>query len=150
MGGAELRAPIWSRFESREQLSFKVGPKLQSLIFQWWWSKRVCVSLQSMAELDDMLCMHSQFQPRAPRAIRFFIPEYGCLPIERLSIKRMQDLGAFPAVLDDLNFKFSQGSMPPDLSSLFMLFHSVHLKGRLQTRLQTNCQSTHLYITSPY
>ena len=28
----------------------------------------------------------------------------------------MQDLGAFPAVLDDLNFKFSQGSVPPDLS----------------------------------
>ena len=59
-------------------------------------------------------------------------------------------MGAFPAVLDDLNFKFSQGSMPQDLSSLFMLYHSVHLKGRLQTRLQTNCQSTHLYITSPY
>ena len=62
----------------------------------------------------------------------------------------MQDLDAFPAVLDDLNFKFFQGSMLPDLSSLFMLYHSVHWKGRLQTRLQTNCQSTHLYITSPY
>ena len=62
----------------------------------------------------------------------------------------MQDLGTFPAVLDGLNFKFSLGSMPPDLSSLFMLYHSVHLKGRLQTRLQTNCQSIHLYITSPY
>ena len=115
-----------------------------------WWCRAESTSLKSMAELDDMLCMQSQFQPHAPRAIQFFIPEYGCLPIERLSIKRMQDLGAFPAVLDDINFKFSQGGMLPDLSSLFMLYHSVHLKGRLQTRLQTNCQSIHLYITSPY
>ena len=41
------------------------------------------------------------------------IPEYRCMPIERLCIRRMQVLGAFPAVLDDLNFKFSRGSMPP-------------------------------------
>ena len=44
----------------------------------------------------------------------FYIPEYGYMPIERLSIKRMQDFGAFPAVLDYLNFKFSRGNMPPD------------------------------------
>ena len=43
-----------------------------------------------------------------------FIPDYGCMPIERLSIRRMRVLGAFPAVLDDPNFKFSQGNMPPD------------------------------------
>ena len=36
------------------------------------------------------------------------------MPIERLSIKRMQDFGAFPAVLDYLNFKFSRENMPPD------------------------------------
>ena len=51
-------------------------------------------------------------------------------------------LGAFPAVLDDLNFKFQ--------TSMFMLYHSVHSKERLQTRLQTNCQSIHSFITSPY
>ena len=39
----------------------------------------------------------------------FYIPEYGYMPIERLSIKRMQDFGAFPAVLDYLNFiQFTQ------------------------------------------
>ena len=48
------------------------------------------------------------------------------MPIERLSIKRVRVLGTFPAVLDDLNFKFSRG------------------------RLQTNCQSIHSNITSPY
>ena len=32
---------------------------------------------------------------------------------ERLSIRRMGVLGTFPAVLDDLNFKFSRGNMPP-------------------------------------
>ena len=34
-------------------------------------------------------------------------------PIEWLSIRRMQVLGAFPAVLDDLNFKFSWGEHAP-------------------------------------
>ena len=43
-----------------------------------------------------------------------FIPDYGCMPIERLSIRRMRVLGSFPAVLDDLNFKFSRGILPPD------------------------------------
>ena len=80
----------------------------------------------------------------------FYRPVYGCIPIERLSIKRMQDFGAFPAVLDDLNFKFSRGNMPPDPPIMFMLYHSVHSKERLQTRLQTNCQSIHSHITSPY
>ena len=32
---------------------------------------------------------------------------------------------------------------------MFMLYHSVHSKERLQTRLQTNCRSIHLFITSP-
>ena len=68
------------------------------------------------------------------------------MPTEKLSIKRMQVLGAFPAVLDDLNFKFSRVSMPPDPT----VYHSVHSKERLQTRLQTNYQSIHSYITSPY
>ena len=68
------------------------------------------------------------------------------MPIERLSIRRMRVLGAFPAVLDDLNFKFSRVSMPPDPT----VYHSVHSKERLQTRLQTNYQSIHSYITSPY
>ena len=73
------------------------------------------------------------------------------MPLEKLSIKRMRVSGAFPAVLGDLNFKFSQGSMPPlDLPSMFMFYHSVHSKERLQRSLQTNCQSIHLYITSPY
>ena len=78
------------------------------------------------------------------------MPQYRCMPIERISIKRMRVLGTFPSVLDDLNFKFSQGSVPPDPASMFMLYHSVHSKERLQTRLQTNCQSIHSYITSPY
>ena len=70
---------------------------------------------------------------------------------ERLSNRRMGVLGAFPAVLDDLNFKFSPGIMPPlDLPSMFMLYRSVHSKEGLQTRVQTNCQSIHSYITSPY
>ena len=30
------------------------------------------------------------------------------------------------------------------------VYHSVHSKERLQTRLQTNCQSIHSNITSPY
>ena len=72
------------------------------------------------------------------------------MPTEKLSIKRMRVLGAFPAVLADLNFKFSPVSMPPDPPSMFMLYHSVHSKERLQTRLQTNCQSIHSNITSPY
>ena len=78
--------------------------------------------------------------------MRFFKPEYGCMPTEKLSIKRMRVLGAFPAVLHDLNFKFSQVSMPPDPT----VYHSVHSKERLQTRLQTNYQSIHSNITSPY
>ena len=65
-------------------------------------------SLQSMAELDEISCVQIQFLPHAPRAIRFFKPEYGCMPTEKLSINRMRVLGAFPAVLDDLNFKFSR------------------------------------------
>ena len=32
------------------------------------------------------------------------------MPKERLSIRRMRVLGAFPAVLDDLNFKCSAGT----------------------------------------
>ena len=40
--------------------------------------------------------------------------------------------------------------MRPDPPSMFMLYHSVHSKERLQTRLQTNCQSIHSFITSPY
>ena len=36
------------------------------------------------------------------------------MPIERLSIKKVRVLVPFPSVLDDLNFKFSRGSMPPD------------------------------------
>ena len=79
-----------------------------------------------------------------------FIPDYGCMPIERLSIRRMRVLGAFPAVLDDPNFKFSQGNMPPDPPSMFMHYRSVHSTEGLQTRLQTNCQSIHSDITSPY
>ena len=79
-----------------------------------------------------------------------FIPDYGCMPIERLSIRRMRVLGAFPAVLDDPNFKFSQGNMPPDPPSMFMHHRSVHSTEGLQTRLQTNCQSIHSDITSPY
>ena len=76
------------------------------------------------------------------------MPEYGCMPIERISIKRMRVLGAFPAFLDDLNLKFYRVS--PDLPSMLMLYHSVHSKERLQTRLQTNCPSIHSCITSPY
>ena len=80
----------------------------------------------------------------------WFIPEYGCMPIERHSIRRMRVLGAFPAVLNDLNFKFSRGNMPPDPPSMFMHYRSVHSTEGLQTRLQTNCQSIHSDITSPY
>ena len=80
----------------------------------------------------------------------FYKPECGCMPIERLSIKRMRDFGAFAAFSDYLNFKFSRGNMPPDPPVMFMLYHSVHSKERLQTRLQTNYQTIHSYITSPY
>ena len=107
-------------------------------------------SLQSMAELDEISCVQIQFLPHAPRAIRFFKPEYGCMPTEKLSINRMRVLGAFPAILDDPNFKFSQGNMPPDPPSMFMHYRSVHSTEGLQTRLQTNCQSIHSDITSPY
>ena len=34
------------------------------------------------------------------------------MPIEMLSVRRMHGLGAFSAVLDDINFKFSGGRMP--------------------------------------
>lgn len=40
--------------------------------------------------------------------------------------------------------------MPPNPTRMFMLYDSVHSKERLQTRLQTNCQSIHSNITSPY
>ena len=60
------------------------------------------------------LANRANHKPRAPLRTRLFIPEYGCMPRERLSIRKMRVLGAFPAVLDDLNFKFSRGSMPPD------------------------------------
>ena len=70
---------------------------------------------------------------------------------ERLSIRRMGVLGAFQAVLDDLNFKFSQGEHAPlDLPGKFMLYCSVHSKEGQQTRVQTNYHSIHSYITSPY
>lgn len=62
------------------------------------------------------------------------------MPIEKLSIRKMKVLGTFPAVLDDLNFKFSQGSIPPDSPGMFMLHGSVPPEEGLQTGLQTNCQ----------
>ena len=53
------------------------------------------------------------------------------MPTEKLSIKRMRVLGAFPAVLDDLNFKFSQVSMPPDPT----VYHSVHSKEKARNKI---------------
>ena len=96
------------------------------------------------------LANRANHKPRAPLRTRLFIPEYGCMPRERLSIRKMRVLGAFPAVLDDLNFKFSRGSMPPDPPCMFMLYRSVHSKAELQTRLQTNYQSIHSCTTSLY
>ena len=102
-------------------------------------------SLKSMAALDKILCVQSQFQQRT---IRYFIPENGSMSmsIERLSIKGTRDLGAFPAILDDLNFKFSRGSMPPDPPSMFMRYQSVPLRKKPKKSFQTNCQSIHSYI----
>ena len=70
--------------------------------------------------------------------------------IEGLSIKRTRVLGAFPAVLDDLNFKFSGEacSRTPLVCSYFTIQFSQK-KGYKQDR-QTNYQSIHSYITSPY
>ena len=73
-----------------------------------------------------------------------------CRYRDAISIRRVRVLGTFPAVLDDLNIKFSRGRMPLDLPSMFMLHRSVHSKEGLQRRLQTNCQSVHSYITSPF
>lgn len=64
------------------------------------------------------------------------------MPIERLSIRKMRVLGAFPAVLDDLNFKFSRGSKPPDPPCMFMLYRSVHSK--------QGCKQDYRQITSPF
>ena len=61
------------------------------------------------------------------------------MPIERLSIKRMRDLVAFPTVLEDLNFKFFLWSMrpapPPPLVCSYMLYHSVHSKERATNKI---------------
>ena len=89
-------------------------------------------SLKSMAALDEILCMQSQFQQRT---IRYFIPENGSMTMERLSIRGTRDLGVFPAVLDDLNFKFSQGSMPPDPPSMFMRYQSVPSKKKATNKV---------------
>ena len=70
------------------------------------------------------------------------------MPIEKLSIKRMRVLGAFPAVLDDLNFKFSRVRACPRTQRSTIQF--TQKKGYKHARLQTNCQSIHSNITSPY
>ena len=66
---------------------------------------------------------------------------YHGMPIERLSIKRMRVLGAFSAVLDDLNFKFSQDSMPPG-PPMFMLHGSAPQK--------KGCKQDYRQIASPF
>ena len=82
--------------------------------------------------------MQNQFWPRAPRAVQFVVPEYGCMPIERLSIRRMRVLGAFPvlAVLDDLKISNFRGGVCPQtplLISMFMLHRPVPPKEGQQT-----------------
>ena len=57
------------------------------------------------------------------------------MPIDRLNIKRMRDLVAFPTVLEDLNFKFFLWSMPQAPPSMFMLYHSVHSKERATNKI---------------
>ena len=69
---------------------------------------------------------------------------------ETLNIRMIGVLGAFAAVLDDLNFKFSQESMPPWTSVVCSCFTVQFTQKRQQTRVQTNYQSIHSYITSPY
>ena len=66
--------------------------------------------------------MQNQFWPLAPRAVQFVVPEYGCMPIERLSIRRMRVLGAFPvlAVLDDLKISNFRGGACPRLPYLLV------------------------------
>ena len=76
--------------------------------------------------------MQNQFWPLAPRAVQFVVPEYGCMPIERLSIRRMRVLGAL-AVLDDLkisNFPEEACHQTPFVISMFMLHRSVPPKKR--------------------
>ena len=68
-----------------------------------------CTSLQSMAELDKILCVQSQCLLCATCNTICCTIIRG-MPKERLSIRRMRVLGAFPAVLDDLNFKCSAGT----------------------------------------
>ena len=56
---------------------------------------------------------------------------------------RRETLGAFPAVLDDLNFKFSRGSMP-DPTCMFMLYRSV------QFIQKQGYKKDYRQITSPF
>ena len=64
--------------------------------------------------------------------------EYECMPMERLSIRKMRVLGAFPVVLDDLISNFLRGACPWTSPASMLMFHrSVPPKEGLRTRLQT-------------
>ena len=80
-------------------------------------------------------------QPPLPRYLKVWIQQcrirVRCMPIERLSIRRMPVLGAFPVVLDGLISNFLGGACPADLPSVLIFHRSVLPKEGLRTRLQT-------------
>ena len=69
-------------------------------------------------------CAYRASFSRVHRVQYNLLSEYRCMPIERLSIRRIRVLGAF-----------SWGSMPSDLHSMFMLYHYVHLKKRATNKI---------------
>ena len=77
------------------------------------------------------------------------MPEYECMPIERLSIKRMWFLGTFPAVLDAKFQIFLGGARTPLVCWCFTI-QFTQKKGYKQDCRQIYCQSIRLYITLPY
>ena len=93
-------------------------------------------------ETDERTCQSAEYGRTWQDLVRAE-PILAMYTAERLSIRRMGVLGTFPAVLDDLNFKLSRGSMPPWTSLVCSSFN-------VQFTQKKGYKQEYRHIASPF